>query len=124
MRIFTREGKTILKNSKVVYCNKCPCECVPKVIAATTLDPPYTASTWDLSPYLGEGIGTPGGVWRLIEVGDCNVHWSGSTIDSTGKLVGLSTPFGSTYHYKSYLQLQQGCKNPDHSISWPGSGCK
>ncbi len=123
MKFFLRQGKAIVLKGKAMYCDKCPCPCTPKVIASTILDPPYTVSTWDLSAYLGNGIGTPGAVWRLIEIGDCNVHWSGNTIDENGKLVGLNTPFGSSYHYKSYLQLQQGCVNPDHSISWPGSSC-
>ncbi len=120
MKIFMRQGKVVLKNGKVMYCKECPCDCTPKTIAATTLDPPYTDSTWDLSGYTGDGIGTPGGVWRLIEIGDCNTYANGS-INSAGKLVGLPSSFGSTYHYKSSMRVEQGCVNPDHSTSWPSS---
>lgn len=63
------------------------CKNKRRVIASYTTnasDPNLT--TWDLTPYQSAGIGTPGGTWRLIEVG-ANLEYAHGKIAADGTLV-------------------------------------
>lgn len=77
-----------------------------------------TNPTWNLSPYSGDGIGTPGAHWRLIETG-AGVKYGSGDINESGRLVGLPSVFTSSYGYDGYMELQQGCEQPDGTIKWP-----
>jgi len=109
---------------------ECPeCCCQEKVIAQTITN--SQNRVWDLTPYQGMHIGTPGAFWRLIDLGSCypgNYPWYGAgCIDEDGVLVGLPPSFtGSSYN--GYMYLQQGCEFEDDYgfilIQWPKLGCQ
>ena len=105
------------------------CEKKHRTVASftTNVNDPATSS-WDLTPYKTAGIGTPGGTWRLIEVG-YNLLYESGKISSDGTLVSYdyeepvasgvstfrtrsSTPsslpdhFDSHYSYDGYMELQ------------------
>ena len=117
------------------------CEKKHRTVASftTNVNDPSTSS-WDLTPYKTAGIGTPGGTWRLIEVG-YNLLYNSGKISADGTLVssdyiepdnaGLvrnSTPsalpdhFDSHYSYDGYMELQisepedecTSCPCPEH----------
>ena len=60
------------------------CEKKHRTVASftTNVNDPSTSS-WDLTPYKTAGIGTPGGTWRLIEVG-YNLLYESGKISSDG----------------------------------------
>ena len=117
------------KNGKITACWKCPCNCYPRVIASTVTNRSDGRDTWDLTPYQGIDIGTPGAMWRLRDVGEAhsenaNAACSGTiynvgTINASGQLVGLPDKVVSKYNYNGYMELQEGCIMGDGSIAWP-----
>jgi len=94
-------------------------DCEPEVLGSFTTNDENPV--WDLSEFLGPGIGPPGGYWRLIEVGYCLIYERGC-IDGSGELVGLPDEFRSDYYYNGYMELQVGCLSEDdpNDIDWPG----
>jgi len=109
---------------------KCPeCCCKIKVLASFVTN--SQNPVWDLTPYQGERMASPGAFWRLIEMGSCYpgyYPWYGAgCVDANGKLVGLPNEFRSGYSYNGYMQLQIGCENEndehqvDPHIDWPGT---
>ena len=117
---------------RLVLCNFCPCVCTPRVIASMVMngDDVYR-NVWDLTPYMGNGVGTPGGRWRIREVGEAHYNdptkrctgnrYDQGTIDANGKLVGLPNRFVSRYSYDGYMELQQGCLDAYGNVFWPCS---
>ena len=94
----------------------------------TNASDPATAS-WDLRPYQTAGLGTPGGRWRLIEVG-YNLLYAEGKISADGTLVSSDyvepstpmrsgTPSGipdrheSHYSYPGYMELQVTDPDPE-----------
>lgn len=94
-------------------------DCEPELLGSfvTNNDNPI----WDLSEFLGSGVGPPGGYWRLIEIDYCVIYERGC-IDGSGELVGLPNEFRSNYYYNGYMELQIGCISEDdpYYIDWPG----
>lgn len=105
--------------------NCCSCDCEPMVIARYNIHGAYPErSSWDLTPYQGEGIGAYCGKWQIMEVSYGLIYASGE-IDEKGRLVGLPDQVSSNYQYTGYLELQQACC-PNHKaccdaweIEWP-----
>ena len=132
-KILWRDAKTkkiILgeKKKKLIACVICPC-CRPRVIASTITNRSDGRETWDLRPYQGDGMGVPGARWRIRDVGESHhnnpanscsgtIYYNG-TIDANGRLTGLPNQFVSSYNYNGYMELQQGCVQPDGSVKWP-----
>ncbi len=85
------------------------CDCQPRIIATAVTN--RNNPTWDLTPYQGNGIGTPFAKWRLFERSYENDSYESGDIDKNGKLVGLPSKFESSYYYDGYMELQQGCPN-------------
>ena len=120
----TGDGKVFMRDGKVFFFEECPCDCEPKGLASyTTNGQDEDRKCWDLTPYQGNEMGTPGYHWRLIEVANprtCGgVHYNSGNIDECGKLVGLPDKFCSTYSYDGYMEIQQGCPNEEGKIIWP-----
>lgn len=122
------QGTTVMmRNGKIVFTKRCPCDCEPRVLHSTTVDgssDDRDEKCWDLKPYQGNDEGTPFARWRLMEVGedrDCSgTHYGSGEIDECGKLVGLDDEFCSSYDYKGYMEIQQGCYRPDlGKWEWP-----
>ena len=86
--VWLKNGKVILRGGEVFLYPECPCDCEPKVLGSKKLngssDNP-DEKCWDLRPYQGNEVGTPGFYWRLIEVGDprdCGgSHYGNGNID-------------------------------------------
>ena len=115
--VWLKNGKVILRGGEVFLYPECPCDCEPKVLGSKVLNGSSDNKDercWDLTPYQGNEIGTPGFYWRLIEVGEdgsCSgVNYGGGNIDECGKLVGLQDEFCSSYSYDGYMELQQVCR--------------
>ena len=115
-----------MRGGEVFLYPKCPCDCEPMVIASKKLNGSSEnedEKCWDLTPYQGNEVGTPGFYWRLIEVGDprdCGgSHYGNGSIDECGKLVGLQNEYCSTYSYDGFMELQQGCPDEEGNIKWP-----
>ena len=124
--VWLKNGKVILRGGEVFLYPECPCDCEPKVLGSKVLNGSSEnedEKCWDLTPYQGNEVGTPGFYWRLIEVGDprdCGGSQYGSgNIDECGKLVGLQDEYCSTYSYDGYMELQQGCPDEEGNIKWP-----
>ena len=94
----------------------------------TNANDPERAS-WDLTPYKTAGVGTPGGKWRLIELGYHDVKPEGK-ISADGTLVsydyvepaeptrsvtpcGLPDRFDSSESYDGYMALQVADPDPE-----------
>ncbi len=109
----------------VLLCDECPCaKCTPKVIASVSVDGRYEGENMiDFSRWRGDGIGFPGAEWRVIEITDCIPYFSG-VIDENGKLAGLPVRFESEYHYRGYLEIQQGCRDEFGAVTWPYTDCE
>ena len=98
----------------------CGC-CKPKVLATYTVPENIAANigTWDLTPYQGDGIGPPGGYWRLTNNYMSYVPERKGCIDQNGKLVGLPNSISSTaYKYTWVFVLEVGCPAKDGKIKW------
>ena len=93
-------------------CNDDCTECTPRIIASFTTNP--DTPVWDLTPYQGDGVGTPNRKWRLFERG-AGLEYESGEIDANGQLVGLPDEFVSHYSYDGYMELQEGCI--DHCCS-------
>ena len=124
--VWLTNGKVIMRGGEVFLYPECPCDCEPKVLGSKVLNGASENEEdkcWDLTPYQGNEIGTPGFYWRLIEVGEdgsCSgVNYGGGNIDDCGKLVGLQDEFCSDYGYDGYMELQQGCPDEEGNIKWP-----
>ena len=76
------QGKTVLSESGKRALRKtgkgalfdengnCPdCCCQITVLASFVTN--FEVQAWDLTPYQGEDMASPGAFWRLIEVGNC-----------------------------------------------------
>lgn len=112
----------VRRGSKIMRCEKCPCECEPYIIVEWTSNgrdpqPQGTVKCFDLTPYKVDGIGIPGAKWRLIETGAC-LHYGSGDVDENGKLVGLRDQFCSSYGYNGYMKLQIGCPQQDGTTKW------
>jgi len=98
------------------------CCCKPKVLATYTI-PENTITnigTWDLTPYQGDDMGTPGGYWRLRNNYMSYVPEQKGCIDKNGKLTGLPDSISSTaYKYTWVFTLEIGCPTEDGKIKWP-----
>ena len=119
--IVSKKGKGLVREngSLSVFNSKgiCPdCCCKPKVLATYTTN--SSNRTWNLTQYQGDGVGPPGGSWRLRERGAGLTYGSG-TINENGKLVGLPGSFTTNYSYDGYMQLEIGCPQQDGTIKWP-----
>ena len=71
--VWLKNGKVILRGGEVFLYPECPCDCEPKVLGSKVLNGSSENEDercWDLTPYQGNEIGTPGFHWRLIEVGE------------------------------------------------------
>lgn len=114
-----KNGEIIVKDGVAIICNKCPCECEPKVLFTIKGTRP---DVLNLIPYQGKGVGTPGYRWRLTEIGEsgCSnrVYYSGE-VDKDGVLVGLPPYFKFNNRYYGYMSLQLGCYNNNGSLLWP-----
>ena len=125
--LWLKDGKIIVENGKAIVCNRCHCECEPRVISS------FKVNGWhskfrcaDFTPYQGKGVGTPGYRWRLIETGEsgCGSTGYGSgNINDEGVLVGLQPKFCTPYSYDGYLSLQEGCYDENGRLIWPDT-CK
>lgn len=124
---FKNNRLVVDRSGRVVICDECPCNriCEPKNLYEFSVDGrSQEQRTHDLSAWTGDGIGWPGGVWRLLETTDCYVYASG-LIDEQGRLVGLPAIFESQYHYRGWMLLQQGCVDEFGAVQWPESrGCQ
>jgi len=108
-------------------CKKCCCKI--KVLGSFTTN--SSNPVWDLTPFQGDHMASPGAYWRLIEMGSCypgSYPWYGAgCVNSHGRLVGLPNQFRSGYPYNGYMQLQIGCfgENDGHQVTphidWPGT---
>jgi hypothetical protein len=105
-------------NKKIGWGGKCCC-CEPKVLASFVTHS-TNAPVWDLRPYQGNDMATPGAGWRLIETGVC-LRYEFGTVDANGNLTGLPDEFRTKYAYAGYMELQIGCVQPNGSIHWPGA---
>ena len=117
-------------DGNIMICDECPVEkiCQPCVIASFVTHGKDGRDTWNLTPYQGEGIGFPGAVWRIRDVGESHHHdpsasctgtvYESGEIDETGTLVGLPKKFVSKYDYEGYMELQQGCRTENGDIIW------
>lgn len=91
-----KDGEIIVENGKAIICNRCPCECEPRVIKSFKVNREYGPRCFDLKPYQGKGVGTPGYRWRLIEIGESGCGGTGygsGNIDYDGVLVGCNRNF-------------------------------
>jgi len=92
------------------------CCCKPKTIATWTTD---NNEPWDLTPYQGDGIGTPGAYWRLTNDYMGYVPQRQGCIDKNGKLTGLPDSISPTaYKYTWHFVLEAGCPTRDGKIKW------
>lgn len=125
-KLWLKGGKVVVdENGRPVLCGECPCGkvCEPKNLYGFSVDGRSEESrTHDLSDWAGDGVGWPGGVWRLVELTDCYLYASGE-IDENGRLVGLPATFESQYHYLGRMVLQQGCIDEFGAVLWPPTGC-
>lgn len=125
MRLWFQGGRLVMdEHGRPVFCERCPCGrvCEPKDLHSfTTSGRDEETRTHDLAPWAVEGVGWPGGVWRLVELTDCYIYASG-LIDEDGRLVGLPAVFVSEYHYQGYMLLQQGCQDEFGAVAWPPAG--
>ena len=95
--VWLKNGKVIMRGGEVFLYPECPCDCEPKVLGSKVLNGASENEEdkcWDLTPYQGNEIGTPGFYWRLIEVGEdgsCSgVNYGGGNIDDCGTSNGLA----------------------------------
>ncbi|MGH7143125.1 MAG: hypothetical protein ACREJ2_03205, partial [Planctomycetota bacterium] len=88
----------------------CPgcCGCTPAIIATCTVHASDPETNWDLSAFLGNGVGSPGGYWMIIEQVLC-LNFSLGSVDANGKLVGLMPTFNAVFLYNTMLYLVVGC---------------
>jgi hypothetical protein len=129
--IIKKDKIRILSNGKIAVfnaageCNPCCICCKPETVAERTMEVYGDASTWDLTPYQGNGIGAlecPDQYWRLINNYMSYVPERKGCVDSNGKLTGLPSSISSTsYKYTWVFKLQIGCLNPKNKsqIQWP-----
>jgi hypothetical protein len=126
-RLWFKGGRIVVDgDGRPVLCPECPCRrCEPKNLHEFSVDGRSAETrTHDLSAWAGDGVGWPGGAWRLLETSDCFVYASG-VIDENGKLAGLPAVFESQYHYRGWMLLQQGCVDEFGAVQWPPSrGCE
>lgn len=123
---FNKNGEIIIENDKAIICNRCPCECEPRVIRSFKVNREDGPRCFDLKPYQGKGVGTPGYRWRLIEIGESGcgrTGYGGGSINEEGVLVGLQPEFCSRYYYDGYMSLQEGCYDENGRLIWPDT-CK
>ncbi len=114
-----KNGEIIVKDGVAIICNKCPCECKPKILKSFSGKKPKCTS---LEDYQGEGVGTPGYRWRLIEIGEngCgNTGYGSGEVNDKGVLVGLPPRFCFGYPYTGYMSLQLGCYDSKGNLLWP-----
>lgn len=128
--VWMKNGGIIMEGGSVIVCDRCPCKCKPKVIGSfVTNGSDESRKKWDLTPYQGKNVGTPGGYWRIRDVGESHhnnseepcsgsIYNSGS-INNKGELEGLPDEFVSGYYYDGYMELQQGCEDEDGNLVWP-----
>ena len=124
--LWLKDGKIIVEDGKAIICNRCPCECEPRVIKSFKVNREDGPRCFDLRPYQGKDVGTPGYRWRLLEIGEsgCGYRRYGSGhIDDDGVLVGLQPEFCSNYDYDGYMSLQEGCYDENGNLIWPDT-CK
>ena len=120
--LWIKNGKIIVENGSAIICKRCPCECEPRVIKSFKVNKEDGPRCYDLTPYQGKGVGTPGYRWRLIETGEsgCGDNRYGSgNINDDGVLVGLQPEFCSHYPYDGYMSLQEGCYDENGDLIWP-----
>lgn len=115
-RVWIQGGRVLMRGGKIVFLQRCPCDCHPRVIGSKKLNgskDDKEEKCWDLKPYKKPDTGTPFARWRLIEVGEdgeCDgSHYGSGEIDECGRLVGLEDEFCSSFSYDGYMELQEGC---------------
>ena len=94
--------------------------CTPQTLGSyTTNGSDPDRANWDLSQYQKPGVGSPGAQYRLIEIGYGLEHGSG-TFGPDGRPENLPDQFHSTYDYDGFMELQQGCTDPETGETiWP-----
>ncbi len=73
---------------------------------------------WDLTPYQGNGIGSPSGYWGLWSPNSNRMDYIGGKIDTNGKLLGLPDFWQGTV---PELKLHQYCYDEASGISIYGN---
>lgn len=120
--LWIKNGKIIVENGAAIICKRCPCECEPRVIKSFKLNREDGPFCFDLKPYQGKGVGTPGYRWRLIEIGESgcgDTGYGSGNINDDGVLVGLRPELCSNYRYDGYMSLQEGCYDENGRLIWP-----
>ena len=122
--IVTKKGKAMVRSKGSVFVHNSKgecfqCCCKPRVVATHTIYNNY--GTWDLTAYLGNEMGPPGGYWRLTNNYMSYVPERRGCIDGNGRLVGLPNSISSTaYKYTWVFVLEVGCPIENNRIEWPG----
>ena len=120
--LWIKNGKIIVENGTAIICKRCPCECEPRVIKSFKVNRKEGPKCYDLTPYQGKGVGTPGYRWRLIEIGESgcgSTRYGSGNINDDGVLVGLQPEFCTPYSYDGYMSLQEGCYDENGNLIWP-----
>lgn len=124
--LWFKDGKIIVENGTAIICKRCPCECEPRVIVSFKVNSERGPKCFNLRPYQGKGVGTPGYRWRLTEIDESgcgNYGYSSGQINDEGVLVGLQPMFCSSFGYDGYMSLQEGCYDENGNLRWPDT-CK
>lgn len=103
-----KQGNLIFDYDRLWICDKCPCECEPKVLVRYLL--PRNGS-WDLTPYQVEGYAGVALYRRKWQIRECSggVRYGNGEIDDEGTLIGLPDRFDARYNYNGYMTLQMCC---------------
>lgn len=112
------EGNLLFENRMILLCDRCPCECVPRILAKYILKP---GTVWDLTPYQVEGFAGEAPYRRkwLIRETTGGMRYQSGEIDNHGTLIDLPSYFQSRYDYIGYMTLLECCVDDAGNLVLP-----
>ena len=130
MVVYGLGGELIIRNGSALVCNRCPCGCKPRVIKSFTVAEADEHWCFDLRPYQGKGVGTPGCIWCRVSYYDPGdgliwVHtdrYYRGHIDDDGVLVGLPPEICFIFPSLNPFSLQEGYYDENGNLILP-DGC-
>ena len=126
--VLTPSGRRGLKiNGKCAVAlpdGTCPscCGCIIATLGSKVLAP---NQTWDLTPYQGPGMASPGAYWRIQRQVPCppvpTNFFGWGCVDATGELEYLRDSIQNYFPFTITAALHIGCYDPlSDLIHWPG----